>query len=96
MTRAEILGKAIEITCNTRQSDYGPPEDSFGLIAEFWNTYIARIEFPIDAQDVAAMMILLKVARHATGGEMADNWVDMAGYAACASELGKEAHKNGA
>jgi hypothetical protein len=33
------------------------------------------------------MMALLKVARIATGHGKADNWVDLAGYAACGGEL---------
>lgn len=37
--------------------------------------------------DVAAMMGLFKIARIATGHRKADNWVDLAGYAACGGEL---------
>ena len=33
------------------------------------------------------MMILLKVARVAGGSESIDNWVDIAGYAACGGEI---------
>lgn len=33
------------------------------------------------------MMILLKTARIAGGSEKADNFIDIAGYAACAGEL---------
>ena len=38
----------------------------------------------IDSKDVAMMMILLKVARAAVPGIHLDNYVDIAGYAACA------------
>lgn len=34
-------------------------------------------------QDVACMMILLKVARIKSGHHKDDNWIDIAGYAAC-------------
>lgn len=37
--------------------------------------------------DVAAMLALLKIARIASGHSKADNWVDLAGYAACGGEL---------
>ena len=40
----------------------------------------------INAKDVATMMGLLKVARIATGYKE-DNFVDLAGYAACAGEI---------
>lgn len=40
-------------------------------------------------QDVAAMMILLKIARVAGGHGKSDNWIDIAGYAACGGELDK-------
>lgn len=33
------------------------------------------------------MMSLLKIARTATGAAKLDNWVDIAGYAACGAEL---------
>ena len=41
----------------------------------------------IDPKDVAAMLGLLKIARVATGHGKADNWIDLAGYAACGGEL---------
>ena len=37
--------------------------------------------------DVAAMMALLKLARVAEGHGKTDNWVDLAGYAACGAEI---------
>lgn len=40
----------------------------------------------IDANDVAMMMALLKIARIAAGGGKADSWIDLAGYAACGAE----------
>lgn len=41
----------------------------------------------IHAADVAAMLALLKIARIATGHGKSDNWVDLAGYAACGGEI---------
>ena len=38
------------------------------------------------SRDVAAMMILLKIARAATSTKC-DHWVDIAGYAACGGEI---------
>ena len=44
----------------------------------------------ITADDVAIMMILLKISRHTQGEKInIDNFVDMAGYAAIAGEIGE-------
>ena len=41
----------------------------------------------MEAEDVAIMMILLKIARIQTGTFKPDNYIDIAGYAACAAEV---------
>ena len=87
MTRSEILTRAAEIVNGEREQQYGKPEDNFGLIAVLWSEYISRTMTPLDARDLAAMMILLKVARIATGDGKDDNWIDIAGYAACGGEM---------
>ena len=92
MTREEILEAAKKIVCGDREAGYGKPEDNFGLIAEFWGAYLRASGVKtddwelLDAVDVAAMMALLKIARIATGKNKADNWIDLAGYAACGGE----------
>ena len=57
----------------------------------FWTTYICAAnsgaDIIVSGCDVAAMMSLLKIARTATGAAKLDNWVDIAGYAACGAEL---------
>ena len=83
--RVEILDEAKNITSNGRKAwEYGKPEDSFQTIARFWSGYLDR---EIKPADVAVMMILLKVARIKSGTGKKDNWVDIAGYAACGGEL---------
>lgn len=94
MTRDEILNKAKECVCQSRQADYGDIENNFCTIADFWNIYLEAHadkvnDYEINPEDVAAMMILLKVARIASGHQKADNWIDIAGYAACGGELEK-------
>lgn len=84
MTRSEILDKAKACVCGDREQDYGSPESNFGRIAEFWTTYMG---YPVNATDVAAMLALLKIARIASGHAKDDNWVDLAGYAACGGEI---------
>ena len=38
-------------------------------------------------EDVAAMLALMKLGRIAGGQVKPDNWVDLAGYAACGGEI---------
>lgn len=83
MTRKETLDAALRCVCGDREA-YGTPEDNFGRIARLWEDYLGH---PICPHDVAAMMALLKIARIASGQPKADNWVDLAGYAACGAEL---------
>jgi len=85
MTREEILDQAKQIVSGDRDKQYGQPEDNFAKVAALWANYL---ETPIGAEDVAAMMILFKVAR-LIGSEYksVDSWVDIAGYAACGGEI---------
>lgn len=86
VTRAEILETARKCVCGQREEDYGSPEDNFQIIANLWELYLDAVGHPLGAHDVANMMILLKVARNA-GGSKLDNWIDIAGYAACGGEI---------
>lgn len=87
MTRDEILAKARQCVSGERDQDYGTPENSFGMIAELWNVYARCVGAAFTPKDVAAMLALLKIARIATGISKDDNWIDLAGYAACGGEL---------
>ena len=83
-TRKSILDAALRCVNGDREQDYGSPEDNFRTIAELWTAYLRRMISPVD---VAAMLALLKIARIASGHSKADNWIDLAGYAACDGEL---------
>ena len=89
MTRPEILAAAEKCVCGDREQDYGTPEQNFLTIANLWIDYLTGKGQPVDisAVDVAAMLALLKIARIASGHAKADNWVDLAGYAACGGEI---------
>jgi hypothetical protein len=88
--RTEILDAAKRCVCGDREQDYGSPEDSFATIAALWNAYLGA-SYDLDAKDVAAMLALLKIARIASGHAKEDNWIDLAGYAACGGEIETEA-----
>lgn len=89
MTRAEILDKAKACVVGDREQDYGSPENSFWRIAALWTAYLDERLFDneLSAVDVAAMMALMKIARVASHHAKADNWIDLAGYAACGGEI---------
>lgn len=92
MTRKEILETAAACVCGQREEDYGSPEDNFKTIASLWDIYLQAAHtgsyIPIlSPKDVAIIMALLKIARIASG-KSTDSFVDLAGYAACAGEIG--------
>lgn len=95
MNRKEILEAASKaVHAQDAEHDYGKPENNFETIADLWNTYLKALDhqlldcecLELEARDVAAMMILLKIAR-AANSTKADHWVDIAGYAACGGEI---------
>ena len=89
-TRKRVLSEAEKCVCGQREQDYGTPEDSFQKIGTFWTAYL-NYAVEIDAEDVAAMMALLKIARISENPQHMDSWVDLAGYASCGGEIaGKE------
>ena len=90
MKRKEVLETAIKTVCTDREGQYGSPEDNFKFIAILWNEYLAHHNGggKLTGSDVAIMMALLKIARITTGIHKDDNYVDLAGYAACGAELG--------
>lgn len=93
MTRKGILEAAQRCVCTDREESYGSPEDNFRTIAGLWREYIRAgygVRLALEEKDVAAMMALLKIARIATGAQKDDNWIDLAGYAACGGEAQTE------
>lgn len=80
--REQLLEDAKKIVCGERAEQYGDVEYCFEKIAALWTVYL---EMPLYPRDVANLMILLKIARNLDIGHR-DNWVDIAGYAACGAE----------
>lgn len=92
--RKRILDDAIDRVCSDRNDRYGEPEDNFKLIAKLWTAYLnaalpdGAVKNALTPQNVADMMILLKIGRCATAlTECRDTYVDVAGYAACAGGM---------
>jgi len=87
--RQVLLREAYDITSADRNKAYGDPEDNFANIAEYWNTYFRQakgIDLELTPQDVAHIMILMKMARLGPNPKHRDSLVDIAGYAACAED----------
>lgn len=83
---AKLLADAARTVNGERQDKYGNAEDSFQVIADFWNTYLCA-KYPqavsiISPFDVAMMMDLMKTARLTQTPNHRDSLVDKAGYVA--------------
>lgn len=77
-----ILEEATEAVDHDREAKYGHPLDDFTTQATYWRTHLAHkygIDVPIEAEDVAVMMVQVKLAREAVRHGR-DNLVDGAGY----------------
>ncbi|ASR86508.1 hypothetical protein SEA_CHANGELING_56 [Mycobacterium phage Changeling] len=74
-----ILTQAEEIINGQRAQDYGDALENHQRIASLWNAYLQKPT--VDHNDVAVMMILLKIARFMENGYHQDTVVDIAGYA---------------
>ena len=85
--REKVVEKMCECIFKDRQNTYGTPEDNFQTIADFWNIYLHNGDDIINKQDVAVMMMLLKIARMKSSPEHLDNYVDAAGYAVIAGSF---------
>jgi hypothetical protein len=78
-----VLKEANAIIYGDREKTYGHPAKNLKAIATMWDVYINNTNSrEINAKDVAAMMMLVKVARFANDPTHRDNLVDICGYAA--------------
>lgn len=84
LTRAEVLETAKEYVTKDRAADHGDMEDNFRTIASYWSIHLDCAVLP---HDVGVMMMLLKAARTKSNPSHSDNYIDAAGYSACAAEL---------
>jgi hypothetical protein len=83
------LEEAARLTSGDRQRDYDHPLPNHQRIANGWRWYILAkygIEVPLDAEDAAWMMVLLKIARDMHTPKR-DNIVDSEGYARCIERI---------
>lgn len=94
MTKAlkagEIAGTAANLVAGDRDRQHGQKRDNFARIAAVWDAYLnirRDTMAPLRPVDVGHMMVLMKIARTQSGAVNADDYIDAAGYAACAGEI---------
>lgn len=80
VNRRGMLEEADACVNGDRNADYGDPIQDFRRTGQMWGAYLG---VPVEPHDVAAMMCMLKVSRIRWSPTKRDNWVDLAGYAAC-------------
>ena len=91
--KKSILETANNIINGERQDQYGAPEDSFRIIANYWKTFLNErfssqisLDISLTPIDVANMMILFKQARKLGQKPAIDNYIDSVGYEAIAAD----------
>ncbi len=84
MKAEEIARRAADLVGGDRARQHGDKHETHRNIARLWSAWLRH---PVSAADVAAMMVLLKLARTKGGSLNTDNFVDMAGYASIMGEL---------
>ena len=83
---SSILEEAKEIIYGDREKTYGHPSVNLDNISKLWTVYLdakfdaCKIE--LNAEDVATMMVLLKIARLINQPDHRDSLVDAVGYLA--------------
>lgn len=83
--------REVEMTLSERGLDYGNADASFQRIADVWSFLkIDVISEKLTPQDVASMMIAMKLCRLETTPNHRDSWIDIAGYACLAACMEKE------
>lgn len=88
-----ILQEANNLIHGARQGDYGDKLQNFSQIAMIWQGSLAQKLQPdavITPEDVALLMIGLKLARVAKSPDHRDSWLDIAGYVGCVDILQQE------
>lgn len=90
MSNKPILQRANELIGGDRQRDYGAKLQNFAQIAMLWQGTLATKLAPnakITPEDVALLMMQVKIARLAKSPNHEDSILDIAGYAGCYEAL---------
>jgi hypothetical protein len=91
MNAAEIAAKASDLVGGDRAKQHGDKTENFNSIAAIWSGTLTAagitLSRPLDGHDVCNLMEAMKIARRYTGQFNIDDYIDGAGYSACAGEI---------
>jgi len=76
-----------------RSETHGDIEDTFPAIAEAWSAYLRAAhdaDIVLSGDEVADLMVLLKLLRKASGGYHADHYDDAKAYAGIGDRLARQ------
>lgn len=101
--RGQVLQDALEVINGERNDQYGEPEDSFSLIAEYWSVYIRNLLLKVasnkktEINDVifgdflsgydVSILMCLLKVAREAHQTKRDNLVDAAGYIGIAGDM---------
>jgi len=100
MNASDICKKAESLVGGDRAATHGDKLQNHQNIAALWQVFLnqqlpPQCHIELTALDVANMMELLKIARRMAGAHNIDDYIDGAGYAACAGEIAERTHNGG-
>lgn len=84
--RGDILRTADKLTHGDRNAAYGDPVDNYRHTAAIANAIVGPLTGPITAQQMALLMVAVKLARLAKNTEHKDSYIDAAAYLGIAYE----------
>ena len=93
MNTTEILEQAKKLVSGDRHDKHGDKIVNHENIARLWSGYLqnkTQLKINLLPEDVANLMILLKVARSQAGQHNIDDYVDTCGYASIAGEIAEK------
>jgi hypothetical protein len=96
--RVKVLYDAIKITGVDREAQYGDVVrnmENAAILTAAWIKAKYKIEVPLDAEDMAKIMTMVKDVRTMQGVTHRDNYIDAAAYEAIAYECRVAKDKRG-
>ena len=85
--RQDMLRTVERLVSKNRNLDYGEPVENMARTAEMLAAFLGkRTGRELEATDVAAFGIILKLGRLAENPTHSDSWMDVAGYASIGFE----------
>jgi len=93
MNTTDILKKTEKLVSESRHDKHGDKIVNHENISRLWTGYLqnkTKLNLVILPEDVANMMVLLKIARTQAGHFNIDDHVDACGYAAISGEIAEK------